>query len=69
MNELLKNEYLAVSDVAGYLCISTSKVYQLVKRPDFSICRLGGVIRIPRDAFLCWLAQHTSTTGGNGGNK
>ena len=69
MKELLKNEYLAVSDVAGYLGISTSKVYQMVKQTDFPICRFDGVIRIPREALLYWLAQHTRVTEGKEGNK
>ena len=59
MSELLRNEYLTAGDVAKYLHISLSKAYELTRQADFPICRLGGVIRIPRDAFLSWVSRNT----------
>ena len=59
MSELLKNEYLTAGEVARYLHISLSKAYELTRQPDFPICRIGSVVRIPRDAFLSWVAQNT----------
>lgn len=59
MSELLKNEYLTAGEIARYLHISLSKAYELTRQADFPICRLGGVVRIPRDAFLSWVAQNT----------
>ena len=59
MCELLKNEYLTAGEIARYLHISLSKAYELTRQADFPICRLGGVVRIPRDAFLSWVAQNT----------
>jgi len=59
MSELLKNEYLTAGEIAAYLNVSLSKAYELTRQPDFPICRLGGVVRIPRDAFLSWVAQNS----------
>lgn len=57
--QAFKNEYLTVADVREYLNISQSKAYQLSHRKDFPVCRLGGAIRIPREAFLAWVQLHT----------
>ena len=62
MSELLKNEYLTAGEVARYLHISLSKAYELTRQPGFPICRIGSVVRIPRDAFLSWVAQNTRKT-------
>ena len=59
MSEFLKSEYLTAGEVARYLHISQSKAYELTRQADFPICRLGGVVRIPRDAFLSWVARNT----------
>lgn len=59
MSELINHEYLTAGEVARYLHISLSKAYELTRQPDFPICRLGGVVRIPRDAFLSWVARNT----------
>ena len=60
MNDnVLKNEYLTVSDIGRYLNISLSKSYELVHRKDFPVCRFGGSIRVPKGAFLNWVAKHT----------
>ena len=64
MSELLKNEYLTAGEVARYLHISLSKAYELTRQDDFPICRLGGVVRIPRDAFLSWVMQNTRNGAG-----
>ena len=50
-------EYLTVKDVQKYLNISVSKAYQLSHRKDFPVCRIGGTIRIPRNAFFCWVEE------------
>ena len=51
-NDILKNQYLTVANVGRYLNISQSKAYELAHRKDFPVCRFGGSIRIPREAFL-----------------
>ncbi len=51
--------YMTVADVKDFLNISQSEAYNLVHRKDFPICRFGSCIRVPRDAFLAWVEQHT----------
>lgn len=53
------HEYLTVADVKGYLNISQAAAYELTHRTDFPVCRFGGSIRIPRDAFLAWVDSKT----------
>jgi excisionase family DNA binding protein len=60
MNDnILKHDYLTATEVSKYLNISLSKAYELTHRKDFPTCRFGGSIRIPREAFLSWVEQHT----------
>ena len=56
---ILAKEYLTIKDVKEYLSISQSMAYELSHRKDFPVCRFGGAIRIPRDAFLQWIELHT----------
>ena len=51
--------FMTITDVKVYLNISLSAAYQLSRRKDFPVCRIGGSIRIPRDAFLCWVESRT----------
>lgn len=55
-----QNEYMTVTDVEKYLNISKGAAYSLTRRSDFPICRFGGSIRIPRDAFLVWVEKMTT---------
>ena len=57
--ETLKHDYLTVADVKSYLNISQAKAYELTHRSDFPVSRFGGAIRIPKDAFLCWVDSMT----------
>lgn len=57
--ELSKLEYLTVADIKKYLNISQAAAYQLVHRKDFPVFRVGGSIRIPRQAFLVWVDLRT----------
>lgn len=52
-------QYLTVKEVKNYLNISTATAYELTHRSDFPVCRFGANIRIPRDAFLAWVAKCT----------
>ena len=52
-------EYLTIKEVREYLSISQSKAYELSRCKDFPVCRFGSSIRIPRDAFLCWVKSRT----------
>jgi len=61
MNNTITNEvYLTVKEVKNYLKLSQSAAYALTHSKDFPVCRMGGTIRIPRDAFLAWVDRHTS---------
>ena len=51
--------FMTLTDVKVYLNISLSAAYQLSRRKDFPVCRFGGSIRIPRDAFLAWVDSRT----------
>jgi excisionase family DNA binding protein len=51
--------YLTVRDVSAYLNLSQSKAYELTHRKDFPVCRFGGAVRIPKDAFMKWVEQQT----------
>ena len=52
-------EYYTVADIRKILKISQSAAYELVHRKDFPLCRFGGTIRIPEDAFWCWVNAKT----------
>lgn len=58
-NKMTQHEYLTVSEIGAHLNISLSKAYQLTHRKDFPVCRFGGSIRVPRQAFLAWVDQMT----------
>lgn len=62
MENMQTNEvcgYMTISEVRRYLNISQSAAYQLSHRKDFPVCRFGGNIRIPRDAFAAWVKSRT----------
>lgn len=63
-NEILKHDYLTVGDVGRYLNVSQSKAYELTHRKDFPVCRFGGSVRIPRQAFLVWVDRMTHLPAG-----
>ena len=59
MQQTLTSTYLPIADVRTYLNISQSAAYELSHSKGFPVCRFGGSIRIPRDAFLCWVESRT----------
>ena len=60
MHERQKScEYLTVAEVRHYLGISQAAAYELTHRRDFPVCRFGGSIRIPRQAFFAWVEWKT----------
>ncbi len=59
MNNALTSAYLTISDVRKFLNISQSAAYELSHSKGFPVCRFGGSIRIPRDAFLVWVESRT----------
>ena len=65
MQETKKNSsqelgcFLTIAEVRQYLNISLSAAYELSRSKGFPVSRFGGSIRIPRDAFLCWVEKRT----------
>jgi len=53
------NEFLTVQDVKDYLKISKSAAYGLTHSKDFPVSRFGSSVRIPKQAFLVWVAMQT----------
>ena len=57
-----QQQFLTISDVQEHLNISQSAAYELTHRKDFPVCRVGGSVRIPREAFLAWVDMKTQIT-------
>ena len=55
-----KNKYLTISQVREHLNISLSSAYELSRRKDFPVCRIGNAIRVPESAFHAWIDMQTS---------
>jgi excisionase family DNA binding protein len=53
------NEFLTVRDVKNYLQISQSAAYGLTHSKEFPVSHFGSSIRIPKNAFLAWVAMQT----------
>lgn len=64
--EITLGIFLTVDEIRRYLNLSQSKAYELTHRKDFPVCRFGGSIRIPRDAFLAWVQTMTRYPNGSG---
>lgn len=62
MNSKSNQQFLTISDVQEHLNISQSAAYELTHRKDFPVCRVGGSVRIPREAFLAWVDMKTQIT-------
>lgn len=62
-----EKEYLTVSEIQHWLGISQGAAYNLTHRKDFPVLRVGGAVRIPKDPFLAWVADHTSNPMNYGG--
>ena len=55
----VSRNYYTVTDIKNILKISQSAAYELTHRKDFPVCRFGGTIRIPEDAFWNWVEDKT----------
>ncbi|MCK4414406.1 MAG: helix-turn-helix domain-containing protein [Candidatus Eisenbacteria sp.] len=49
---------LRPADVAPQLGVTTGRIYQLIASGVIPATRVGGAIRIPREAWEQWLATH-----------
>lgn len=50
---------LTAQEVGEVLGISRAAAYELVRSNGFPRIRIGTRILVPKDAFLCWIADHT----------
>lgn len=50
--------FLRPADVAPALGVTTGRVYQLIAAGEIPATKVGGSIRIPRDAWDEWLSKH-----------
>ena len=55
----MNKELLKVRDVAPLLGVTSNRVYQLIAAGVIPATRVAGAIRIPRSAWLQWLAERT----------
>lgn len=50
-------EFLRPAEVAPLLGITTGRLYQLIAAGEVPAVKVGGAIRIPRQAWEQWLAE------------
>ena len=50
---------LTAQEVGEVLGISRAAVYELVRSNGFPRIRIGTRILVPKDKFICWIADHT----------
>jgi excisionase family DNA binding protein len=48
---------LRPKEIATFLDISLSKIYELIGAGELPSCKVGNQYRIPRDRFLLWLSH------------
>ncbi|MBL8798911.1 MAG: helix-turn-helix domain-containing protein [Planctomycetia bacterium] len=63
--ELLQDGLEKVPEAARFLCLSRSKVYQLMDRGELPYVQLGRSRRIPRRALVQLAASHLVTARQN----
>lgn len=47
-------EVMTIKDIQEFLKISKNTAYDLIKREEFPVVRLGRLLRINREKFLEW---------------
>jgi excisionase family DNA binding protein len=58
-------EMLTIKDVAAYLRVSFETARRIVREPDFPLLTTKNTYRIPRKAFLRWVARRTGQKDGD----
>lgn len=53
---------LTPHDVAKLLGISRNKAYELFRRSDFPVLKLGKLMKVTREALEQWLSRQTQVT-------
>ena len=54
--------FLNAATVARVLGVSPSSGYELMHEQGFPALRIGSRIMIPKEAFICWVEEHTGGT-------
>ena len=54
--------FLNAGTVAKVLGVSPSSGYELMHAQGFPALRIGSRIVIPKEAFICWVEEHTGGT-------
>ncbi len=54
--------FLNAEIVARVLGVSPSSGYELMHEQGFPALRIGSRIVIPKEAFICWVEEHTGGT-------
>jgi len=65
MNENIEEQelLLPVATASRKLCVSRSKMYELIKKDQVPWVRIGGSLRIPVEALRTWIEKNTGGTG------
>lgn len=50
-------EMLRPSDIASLMGLTTGRIYQLISAGVIPATRVGGALRIPREAWERWVAE------------
>lgn len=59
MNGIGQPGFVRVAEAARHLCISKSKMYQMIDAGEIQHARFGGAVRIPVDALKDYAARCT----------
>lgn len=57
--ELPQKRYITVSDVAKYMSIGRSTIYEMINRGEIPATRIGRRVLIHRKHFLAFLEENT----------
>jgi excisionase family DNA binding protein len=74
MDEIVKestmNGFMTIKEAADEMGISRSRCYQMARRGELPVLKLGGVIRVPKIAYEQWQRDQSmkalaTVTGGS----
>lgn len=54
-----ERKVLRVEDAMSVLGVSRWMVYEMIRRGELPVLRVGRLIRIPQEALDAWIAAHT----------
>ena len=59
------SELLTVKQLSEQLKLSKKGAYELCRKPDFPVCKIGNKIRIPADKLQAWIDKGGSRSAEN----